>query len=62
MLRDMMLQPHPTEMFLYAGLQVLQHHLFTEDFVGVAKSTDGGVTFTANENAYDVNGKHEGFI
>ncbi|MBS1518810.1 MAG: exo-alpha-sialidase, partial [Bacteroidetes bacterium] len=29
---------------------------FTEDFVGVAKSTDGGVTYTATENAYDVNG------
>ncbi|MFZ1319944.1 MAG: sialidase family protein, partial [Ignavibacteria bacterium] len=29
---------------------------FTEDFVGIAKSTDGGVTYTATENAYDVNG------
>ncbi len=29
---------------------------FTEDYVGVAKSTDGGVTYTATENAYDVNG------
>ncbi len=29
---------------------------FTEDFVGVARSTDGGVTYTATENAYDVNG------
>jgi hypothetical protein len=29
---------------------------FTEDFVGLAKSTNGGVSFTATENAYDVNG------
>ena len=29
---------------------------FTEDFVGMAKSTDGGVSFTATENAFDVNG------
>ncbi|MFZ1320672.1 MAG: hypothetical protein WAT71_03875 [Ignavibacteria bacterium] len=29
---------------------------FTEDYVGIAKSTNGGVTYTATENAYDVNG------
>ncbi|MBK8981036.1 MAG: exo-alpha-sialidase [Ignavibacteria bacterium] len=29
---------------------------FTEDFVGVAKSTNGGVSYTATENAFDVNG------
>lgn len=29
---------------------------YTEDFVGFAKSIDGGVTFTPTENAYDVNG------
>ena len=29
---------------------------FTEDFVGFAKSTDGGTTFTATENAFDDNG------
>ncbi len=33
---------------------------FTEDFVGVAKSTDGGVTFTATENAFDDNGSRSG--
>jgi hypothetical protein len=29
---------------------------FTEDFIGFAKSTNGGATFTATENAFDVNG------
>jgi hypothetical protein len=29
---------------------------FTEDFVGIARSTDGGLTYTATESAYDVNG------
>jgi hypothetical protein len=29
---------------------------FTEDFLGFAKSTDGGVTWTITENAYDMNG------
>ncbi|MBK8553308.1 MAG: exo-alpha-sialidase [Ignavibacteria bacterium] len=29
---------------------------FTEDYVGIAKSTNGGVTYTATENAFDVNG------
>lgn len=29
---------------------------FTEDFMGFAKSTNGGVNFTVTENAYDVNG------
>ncbi len=29
---------------------------FTEDFIGVAKSTDGGVSFTSTENAFDDNG------
>ena len=29
---------------------------FTEDYVGVAKSTNGGVSYTATENAFDVNG------
>jgi hypothetical protein len=29
---------------------------FTEDFIGFAKSTNGGVNFTVTENAFDVNG------
>jgi hypothetical protein len=29
---------------------------FTEDFIGMAKSTNGGVNFVATENAFDVNG------
>jgi hypothetical protein len=29
---------------------------YTEDFVGFAKSVNGGVSFTVTENAYDVNG------
>jgi hypothetical protein len=29
---------------------------FTEDFIGFAKSTNGGATFTPTENAFDVNG------
>ncbi|MBN8569672.1 MAG: T9SS type A sorting domain-containing protein [Ignavibacteria bacterium] len=29
---------------------------FTEDFVGMAKSTNGGANFVATENAFDVNG------
>jgi hypothetical protein len=29
---------------------------FTEDFAGFAKSTNGGVTWTVTENAYDMNG------
>ncbi len=29
---------------------------FTEDFVGVAKSTNGGLNFTTTENAFDDNG------
>lgn len=29
---------------------------FTEDYVGFAKSTNGGVNFTVNENIYDMNG------
>ena len=29
---------------------------FTEDYVGFAKSTDGGVTWTNNNNVYDENG------
>jgi|GEM_PF-288412 len=29
---------------------------FTEDFVGVAKSTNGGASYVATENAFDVNG------
>ena len=29
---------------------------YTEDFVGFAKSTNGGVTWTVTENAYDMNG------
>jgi hypothetical protein len=29
---------------------------YTEDFVGFAKSTNGGLNFTTTENAYDVNG------
>ncbi len=33
---------------------------FTEDFVGVAKSTNGGVSFTATENAFDDNGSRSG--
>ena len=29
---------------------------FTEDFVGLAKSVNGGVSYTANENIFDANG------
>lgn len=29
---------------------------FTEDYIGFATSTDGGVTWTVTENAFDVNG------
>lgn len=29
---------------------------FTEDYVGIAKSTNGGANWVATENAYDVNG------
>ncbi len=29
---------------------------YTEDYMGFAKSTDGGVTWTYNNNVYDVNG------
>jgi len=29
---------------------------FTEDYIGVSRSTNGGVNFTINENAIDING------
>ncbi len=29
---------------------------FTEDFIGIAKSTNGGLNYVATENAFDVNG------
>ncbi|MEO7356986.1 MAG: sialidase family protein, partial [Ignavibacteria bacterium] len=33
---------------------------FTEDFMGVAKSVNGGVSYTATENAFNVNGSRSG--
>lgn len=38
----------------------IQSGSFTEDFAGFAKSTNGGVSWTVTENAYDMNGIRAG--